>query len=131
MARGVDLQNRIDQSAVVPADDALLRRMLENLVDTAIRHTPRGGRVEANATRRPNTLALSVATTGPAIDQCERERLFEKFGGRENEASSSNVGLGLHFCRLAAEAHGGRVDIESSATYPTVFVVELPLKRAS
>ena len=132
IARGVDLQNRIDQSAVVRADDALLRRMLENLIDTAIRHTPRGGRVEANAMKRPHTLALSVATTGPAIDEAERERLFEKYGRPgESETSTSKVGLGLHFCRLAAEAHGGRVDIESSDGYPTVFVVELPLKRAS
>lgn len=130
MARGIDLTNRIDGQAVVRADDGLLRRMLENIVDTAIRHTPRGGRIEANAIRRADAFALSVGTTGAAFSDDERERIFGRF---VEEGASVSVGLGLHFCRLAAEAHGGRVDVESTSDYPTTFVVELPLalKRAS
>lgn len=131
MARGIDLANRIENDAVVRADDGLLRRMLENIVDTAIRHTPRGGRVEASASKRANAVALSIGTTGPALAEGERERLFEKYVGGGGEAST--VRLGLHFCRLAAEAHGGRIEIESTSAYPTLFVVELPtlVKRAS
>lgn len=95
-------------------DPPLIRRVLMNLVDNALRHTPEGGHVLVQAQFVSSTTVLiRVADSGPGLPPEERERIFEKFRqARKNQARGRGMGLGLTFCRLVIEAHGGRIWVE-------------------
>ena len=105
---------------------ALLRRVVENLLDNALRHTPRGGRILLSGQVQPRA-EVRVSNTGRAIPREERGVIFEKFGrARDAIALRGNVGLGLYFCRRAAEAHGGSIRVEDLPGWAVSFVVEMP-----
>jgi signal transduction histidine kinase len=95
----------------VQADGDLLRRVLENLVDNAIRHAPEATQVEVAADRADGGVAISVSDDGPGIPAELRERVFDRFVqvGSERLISRAGRGLGLAFCKLAVEAHGGSI----------------------
>lgn len=98
------------------ADGDLLRRVMENLLDNAVRHSTRGGRVLLSARDHEDRVEISVTDSGAGVPPELRERVFDAFvqaeGGRE--ASRSGRGLGLAFCRLAVEAHGGAIRVEDA-----------------
>ena len=90
------------------ADQTLLERILHNLVGNALKFTPEGGQVRVTARSMPGQEGLAelvVSDTGPGVPGHVRERLFQKFV----TGSRGGTGLGLAFCRLAVEAHGGRI----------------------
>ena len=134
----VDVTLERDFSADLPplrGDYDLLARVLINLLDNALRHTPPGTRVRIGAEVVDDgaALLLRVADSGRGIAPDERERIFEKFkqaktgGGR----GKRGTGLGLTFCRLAVEAHGGRIWIEEQGPLPGAsFVFTIPLPDA-
>jgi signal transduction histidine kinase len=101
--------------------------VLENLLENAIRHADEGGRVAIQARAHAGFLELSVANTGKAISKEARERLFAKYA-RGERRHDAHLGLGLYFCRLASRCHGGDIDVESTETWPTRFVVRIPLR---
>jgi signal transduction histidine kinase len=68
---------------------------------------------------------LCIGNSGPPIPMATRERIFDKFAQGDSNLRQSNIGLGLYFCRLAADAHGGSIRVEEQAGLPTVFVIEL------
>lgn len=110
-------------------DVGLIMRMIENIVDNAVRHAGNGGRIEITANRVGENVRIRIGNTGPPIPVEARPLVFEKFRqAAAVHAGKSNFGLGLYFCRLAAEAHGGRIWVEETPTLPTVFVVEMPAR---
>ncbi|MFL7794589.1 MAG: ATP-binding protein [Anaerolineae bacterium] len=97
----------------VSADRDVLQRVLTNLLDNALKFTPAGGRVWVEAHPEAKAVRVDVVDTGPGIPAGERERIFEKFTQvRGQTGSRRGSGLGLTFCRMAVEAHGGRIWIE-------------------
>lgn len=119
---------------VVACDEEVIRRLLQNLIDNAIRHTPDGGRItlqtgltgEADA-----ALELRVIDEGPGIPPAQRAAMFER--GVQLAAAQrtgGGRGLGLTFCKLAAESHRGTIDIEDNLPSGSVFVVRLPVAQA-
>lgn len=104
-------------------DAALIERVLHNLVGNAARYCNQGGqiRVTAHTWNDAGSVELSVSNTGPQVPENIRPNLFGKYvrggGGKR--------GMGLYFCRLVAEAHGGRIDYEAAQHGPR-FVVRLP-----
>jgi PAS domain S-box-containing protein len=107
------------------ADPVLLRRVLQNLVGNAVKFTPQGGRVSVAADREPGALRVDVRDTGPGVPAEIHGRLFQKFvTGAQKERGN---GLGLAFCRLAVEAHGGRINAASREGGGAVFSFTLPL----
>jgi PAS domain S-box-containing protein len=128
--RQVELVNEV--AADLPpaaADPVLLERILHNLLGNALKFTPEGGRVRVNAGRASGEegfVELVVSDTGPGIPEQVRERLFQKFvtGAR------GGTGLGLAFCRLAVEAHGGRIWL-ADAPQGAAIHLTLPVSRAS
>jgi signal transduction histidine kinase len=117
----VDVQLGGDGSAAADAststaniDEDLIRRVLENLADNALKYAP-GGKVIVRARKDAQTdsLVLEVEDTGPGIPPAQREAIFEKYARLERSPHSERSrGLGLTFCRLAVEAHGGRIWVD-------------------
>lgn len=123
-ARGLTIIHTVADDLVIDADRALFRRVVDNIVDNALRYVPDRGRVVFRAERVGGRTQIRIANTGPALPVEMRERIFEKFAQLEARALG-NFGLGLYFCRLAVEAHGGRIWVESTPELPAVFALEL------
>ncbi len=111
----------------VRADEALLRRTIANLVENAIRHAPSGTEVVVSASARGNEAELRVRDAGRGVPVELREKIFDPFVQLVGDASLSHGGrgLGLTFCRVAVEAHEGRIWVEDGAP-GAVFCVTLP-----
>lgn len=108
------------------ADEELIRRVLENLVDNAIRHTPSGGSVSIGARPVEGGVELQVADTGDGVPAEIRDRIFDKYVQVESgHQSRTGRGLGLAFCRLAIEAHGGTIDLLDEGS-GAVFSMRIP-----
>lgn len=109
---------------VVDADRRLMDRVMQNLVGNAIKFTPEGGTVRVTAARDAHGVVIAVADSGPGIPFELRGRLFEQFVTGKQQNSGS--GLGLAFCRLAVEAHGGKVWVDSEPGGGAMFSIVLP-----
>lgn len=110
------------------ADRDLLRRILANLIENAVRHAPSGSEVTVTAVPAPSGTELRVADRGPGVPAELRERIFDAFVQADSDAelhAAGSRGLGLTFCKLAARAHGGRISVEDAAP-GAVFCVTLP-----
>jgi two-component system sensor histidine kinase/response regulator len=126
-ARSVSLQTSIETDRI-HADEDLIRRTLTNLVENAIRYAPPETSVTVAAAGLVGGTELRVADAGSGIPPEMREKVFSPFvqvESGERFVAHGNRGLGLTFCRVAVEAHGGRVWIEDGAP-GAVFCVRLP-----
>jgi two-component system sensor histidine kinase/response regulator len=127
---GVVLGRAIEVGSIA-ADIDLLRRVIENLLDNAIRHAPEGSEVRITATKREAAVEIRVADAGSGISPEMREKIFERFVQVESDGqmvTRTGHGLGLTFSKLAIEAHGGTIWVEE-AKPGTVFCVRLPDAR--
>jgi signal transduction histidine kinase len=113
-AKGVAVHARLAAGiAPVAADPERLQRVLFNLIQNAIRHTPADGSVTVFAEPFGDRLEVEVADTGPGIAAAERDRIFEPFRrGAGDAAGDDGAGLGLAISRAIVEAHGGRIWLE-------------------
>ena len=112
----------------VEADPAFLRRVLLNLLDNALKYSPSGSQTRVEARPCENGVRLEVHDQGEGIPEPMREQIFGKFVRLEagGPAARSGSGLGLAFCQLVAEAHGGRIWVEDNLPRGSAFVLELP-----
>ena len=99
------------------ANPEKIGRVLANLLQNAIRNTPRDGSVVISAQRADDALEIEVADSGPGVAACDRPHVFEPFyrGGDETARSGGGSGLGLAISRAIVEAHGGRIWLADSA----------------
>ena len=113
-------------------DGELMRRVLQNLVDNAIRYSPEGGEVTLAARELGDRVELRVIDRGAGIPVDLREQVFEKWRRLERgiDRGTSGRGLGLAFCKLAVTSHGGTIRADAHAPSGTEMIVELPLARA-
>jgi signal transduction histidine kinase len=125
--RGICLESEVPVSLPgVWADEALIRRVLQNLIGNAIKFTPPGGRVWVSARSEDEPkrqVVLSVSDTGTGIPPEVQGHLFQKFVAGDQEGHGS--GLGLAFCKLAVEAHEGRIWVESTSEHGTTIAFSL------
>ncbi|XXY44979.1 GAF domain-containing sensor histidine kinase [Sorangium sp. So ce269] len=130
-ARGqrIELRPGAPCSCRVRADVDLLRRVLQNLVDNALRHSPARGAVHVEA-RRPDArwVELVVRDEGPGIPVHLREHIFDRYARLDDACASRSAGrgLGLTFCKLAVEAHGGTIQVRDNEGGGSCFSVLLP-----
>jgi len=123
---------RIECLADAPAwaelDASLIRRVLDNLISNAVTHTPRNGRVRIAVEARDGAIEMSVSDQGSGVPEAYRERIFEKYAQLDVRRSGgpANLGLGLTFCRLAVEAHGGTVWVDDAPEGGASFHAVLP-----
>ena len=127
LARSREIHMEIDIAAEleVSVDADLIARVIENVLDNALRHTTYGGRIAVHAGRVGPRIELRIGNTGAPVPVEARATIFEKFA-QAGGTGRMNLGLGLYFCRLAIEAHGGRIWVEETRELPTVFAVDLP-----
>lgn len=130
----IQLTIDVDPALTIYADEELMRRVLVNLLDNAVRYTPSGERVQLTARISPTETGKALfrlADSGPGIPEEERERVFERF--RQIKANApvrggKGSGLGLTFCKLAVEAHGGSIWTETDSNLPgACFALTVPL----
>ena len=126
--RGVEVVTNGAQEVGLTGDDALLRQMVGNLLDNAIRHAQPGGRVDAELERAGSAAIVRISNDGPGIDAADRDRIFVRF---VRSGASDGAGLGLPIARWIAEAHGGALRLECSRPGRTTFIVTLPLDRVT
>jgi signal transduction histidine kinase len=112
----------------VRGDPNLLRQMLVNLVENAIRHTPTGTRIVMSTERRGSSVAVSVADDGPGIPVAEHGTVIRRFGRLEAEDKPAGLGLGLTLVDAIARLHDGTLVLEDAAPGLRAVVV-LPLHR--
>lgn len=120
----VDVDIPAGLTASMDAD--LAERVVEHLHDNAIRFARRGGRVAIAARRRDGEVEIAVGNDGPPVPPEAREAIFGRHYRAEARRATAHRGLGLYFCKLAIEAHGGTITVEQRGDLGAVFVARLP-----
>lgn len=113
-------------------DEEKMRQVAFNLIDNAVRYTPKGGTITVTLAINPYHLLFSVADTGIGLDKKELNSLFQKFVRSKEVARihTEGIGLGLYVARRIVEDHGGRIWAESAGRGKgSIFFVELPIKK--
>jgi signal transduction histidine kinase len=114
------------QSLLVQADLALIDRVMQNLVDNAIKFTPARGKVQINAVQQNGAVRIEVINTGKGISEGDQKRIFDRYfkGSLPSKAGS---GLGLAIVRNILELHQSLIQVKSQPDQNTVFYFSLPL----
>ena len=110
----------------VECDSDLVRRILENLVNNALKFTPSGGGVEVSLTISTGTAQVKVRDSGCGILPEHHQKIFEKFSQVRGQGEQLGTGLGLAFCKLAVTAQGGTIGVESELGLGSTFWFTLP-----
>lgn len=125
--KGVELVCEEIKPATLKGDMPLLQRMVANLIDNAIKYTPPGGSVEVSVhVKNHHEIALTVADTGVGISNTDLPHIFERFYRCDPSRSTTGSGLGLSLAKTIAQAHQGRIHVESQSGRGSTFRVLLP-----
>ena len=124
----VIIRNEIPaQLPALQADLDKLIRVLTNLVDNAIKFTPEGGHVTISAENKNGFVAIKVIDSGPGVPADYREKIFERFVQVPGQRGRRRgTGLGLAFCRLTVEAHGGEIWVDANPEGGSIFTFTIP-----
>ena len=135
VAKEVELINGLENDWKHPGwgDPVLVRRILINLIDNAIKYTPRDGEITINAQPLPGDetylhwIELSITDQGPGILDSEKERIFERYAQTKDKSRrKQGTGLGLTFCKMAIEAQGGSIGVRDNPDGGSIFYVRIP-----
>jgi heavy metal sensor kinase len=131
LAKKISLNFQEASESPIHADESLLRRMILNLLDNAIKYTAEGGHVTVTCSRAGDEYALSIMDTGGGIPADLQPRIFERFfrvdkARSRAENDGSGAGLGLSISRWIAEAHHGRLELTRSDSIGSTFTAYLP-----
>src|SRR5437588_223548 len=117
---------------LVSCDANIIRRIVENLISNALKFTKSDGTIRINVRRNEADVTISVSDNGEGIPPDEQEHIFQKFGQAQSGAKHRHsTGLGLAFCRLAVEAHQGKIGVESEPGKGSTFWFTLPTRDHS
>jgi two-component system OmpR family sensor kinase len=116
-------------------DEGLIRRMVLNLLDNAIKYTPRGGHIRVELERQESSYRIIIIDTGAGIPLEAQPHIFERFyrvdkaRSRNGDDRGSGAGLGLSIAAWIAELHGGSIKLASSDSRGSTFIISLPEAR--
>jgi PAS domain S-box-containing protein len=126
-SKGIRLVNEVPpRLPMVDVDADMIRRVVINLIENAVKYTPGEGLVSVQARSGAKEMTVAVKDTGPGIPTGEHTRIFNKFARLQREAAPKGLGLGLAFCKMAVEAHNGRIWVESQPGKGATFSFTLP-----
>lgn len=114
------------EDLILDVDPDLFQRVLANLLDNCAKYAPRGRAVRVDVRRHPEETLITVIDGGPGIPAAQRDAIFSLYGQLEAGAHRTSRGLGLAFCRVAVQAHGGTIDVVDAPTGGTAFRIALP-----
>jgi len=131
LSHGVNLEvTSVNPDFAFTADGMVLGRIMDNLVNNAIKFSPRGETVMVHGepVNSGEEIVISVSDRGPGIEEKYREKIFEVFGATElKNMDTPSVGLGLAFCKTAVSAHGGEIVVEDHPGGGSLFKIRLPV----
>ena len=112
---------------IVMADTGLLKRVLDNLMFNAVRHTPENGKIDISIEEQADSVFIHIKDSGSGLGDVDPEVLFEKYGQLKlrTEGRHRGVGLGLYFCKLAALGMGGTILADDHPDGGAVFSIKL------
>ncbi len=126
------LRNEVSEDLPqVLVDADMIRRVLTNLLENAAKYTPSGSQIWVGGQQDEQWISLWVQDNGPGIPESEHNRIFEKFARLQSGVTIKGLGLGLAYCRLAVEGHGGKIWVESEPGAGSRFVFTLPIATTS
>ncbi len=129
-AAGLKLSLEItDNLPPINADPDMIQRVLTNLIENATKYAADGGVVTIKLRLSPGYVHITVADDGPGIDPEMRQQIFDKFSRLKYEDVPHGVGLGLAFCKLAIEAHEGRIWVDSEVGAGSQFHFMIPISQ--
>lgn len=131
-SRQQELVSRVpDGLPAIWVDVDMIRRVLLNLLENALKFTPFGGHIEVGAGLEDGWVQIWVQDSGPGIAEVDQVRIFDKYTRlKTSEDGVSGLGLGLAFCRLAVSGHGGRIWVESQPGQGAKFLLTLPVVKS-
>ena len=129
LAEGIELVIGAEDQAAILGDPDRIKQLLLNLVDNAIKYTPKGGKVTLGLQRVENWAQLSVADTGLGIPAQDLPHIFERFYrvDKARSRAAGGAGLGLSIVQWIVQVHSGKIDVQSEMGKGTTFIVWLPL----
>jgi signal transduction histidine kinase len=129
--KGVRLKLTNDSTSIaLNADEELIKRMILNLLDNAVKYTPEGGEISLALEKHNGSAEIVVRDTGIGLSEMDQQRVFDRFYRVDKARSRAlgGAGLGLSIVRTIVEAHGGEITIDSTPRHGSTFTVSLPLK---
>jgi signal transduction histidine kinase len=116
-----------DAPVLARGDPVRLRRVVANLLDNAIKNTPRGGTIRLSTRSNSSHAQLSVSDTGTGLDPEVLPHIFKRFYRQDPSRSKAGSGLGLCLCQAIVHAHGGTITVQSAPRQGSTFTVSLPV----
>lgn len=129
--KSIHLQAALQRDSEIEADEPLVRRMVVNVIENAIKYTPPRGAVEVQLRDDGAFHQIVVRDTGVGIPHEKRALIFERFHRELGGLPMEGAGLGLSIARTIAEMHGGRIDLEASDPAGSTFRITLPHRSAA
>lgn len=130
--KGVRLKLENDSTSIaLNADEELIKRMILNLLDNAVKYTPEGGEISLALEKHNGSAEIVVRDTGIGLSHTDQQRVFDRFYRVDKARSRAlgGAGLGLSIVRSIVEAHGGNITVDSTPRHGSTFTVSLPLKN--
>ena len=113
----------------VHVDVDMIKRVMINLLENSVKYMPGSGEVNVSARQDGNFILVSIQDNGLGIPEADRTRIFSKFTRLQRTSATKGMGLGLTFCRLAVEAHTGRIWVDPAPERGAIFSFTLPTKN--
>ncbi|MDR3139972.1 MAG: HAMP domain-containing histidine kinase [Treponema sp.] len=117
----------LPEDIMVPMDERLVLRALENIINNAIRHSPEGSLICLNATIAGNALRLAVSDNGPGINPADLPHIFEMFYRGSSSRREQGMGLGLAVAKWVADCHGWAISASSAKGQGSCFTITIPM----
>ena len=123
----ISVQNKEDY-LLAKMDAKLMEQVIINIVDNAIKYTPKGSNILIKTWKKGDKAVISIADDGDGIPDEMKERVFDMFYSGANKIADSrrSLGLGLSLCRSIVNAHGGKITVSDNTPHGTVFTITLP-----
>lgn len=129
--KGLAIKVKVPPQLLLSADRSKLQRALTNLLDNAIKYTPRGGTITVFVEEREKGVIISIHDTGRGIAADDIPHIFDRFYRVDKSRSESGVGLGLSLVLAIVQAHGGNIEVNSSPGAGSTFTIVLPREKSA